>query len=355
MGILRKINRRVGLANMWFSHTGARMEIKEIEAFVHVADQGSFSRAADALGSNQPALSRLVRRLEDRLGQPLLTRNGRGAIPTAAGEVFLAHGREVLAQVQRAEQAMRNLQAAPRQKFTLGLVPHIAKFAILSLVRQLRQQFPQAAVTVVEGTSTTLLESLLMDRIDAAVMYETPRSELIVKRDLLREELYFIGPDTADLRALQSIRFKDISAYPLILSSRMHAIREVVEAQAARHRVKLTVALEVDAVTSALDLVQEGYGYALLPLNALARDDRKREVSVTRITDPTMHCRLVIATARQQAASPFIRQALDLLEERVVPLYVDYEKGLSGKVAPGLTGEFTSVLSGLRLPRPPRV
>ncbi len=332
VGILRKINCRAGLANMWFSHIGARMEIREIEAFVHVADHGSFSRAADALGSNQPALSRLVRRLEERLQQPLLSRNGRGATLTAAGEVFLAHGREVLAQVQRAEQAMRNLQAAPRQKFTLGLVPHIAKFAILSLVRQLRQQFPQAAVTVVEGTSTHLLESLLMDRIDAAVMYETPRSELIVKRDLLREELYFIGPDTAALRAQKSIPFKDISTYPLILSSRMHAIREVVEAQAARHRVKLNIALEVDAVTSALDLVQEGYGHALLPLNALARDDRPRKLSVTRITGPAMHCRLVIATARQQAASPFIRQALDVLEERVVPLYVAYEKGLPYRI-----------------------
>ena len=313
---------------MWLSHTGAPMDFREIEAFVHVADQGSFSRAAEVLGSNQPALSRLVRRLEERLQQPLLTRNGRGATPTAAGEVFLAHGREVLAQVQRAEQAMRHLQAAPRQKFTLGLVPHIAKLATLTLVRQLKQEFPQASVTVVEGTSTTLLESLLMDRIDAAVMYETPRSELIAKRDLLREELYFIGPDTAALRALKHIRFKDISAYPLILSSRMHAIREVVEAQAARHRVKLHVALEVDAITSALDLVQEGYGHALLPLNALARDDRKRQVSVTPITDPTMHCHLVIATASQQAVSPFVRQALDLLEERVVPLCVAYEKGL---------------------------
>jgi LysR family transcriptional regulator, nitrogen assimilation regulatory protein len=110
--------------------------------------------------------------------------------------VLLGHCKEILQQVQRAKDAMQSLQGSARQKFTLGLVPHIAKFAILTLVRDMRVQFPRAAITVVEGASTPLLESMLMDRIDAAIMYETPRSDLIEKRTLLREELYFIGPGT---------------------------------------------------------------------------------------------------------------------------------------------------------------
>ena len=311
------------------------MEIREIEAFVQVAIQGSFTRAADALGTNQPALSRLVRGLEVKLAQTLLVRNGRGATLTQGGETFLVHCKDILELVRRAEQAMHNLQGANGQKFTLGLVPHVAKFAIVSLVHHLRLQFPEAAITVLEGTSTMLLESLLIDRIDAAIMYETPRSDLITKRSLLQEELYFIGPARPGVVAVENMRFEDICRYPLIISSRMHAIRELVEAQASKSQVKLNIALEVDAVTSALDLVQEGYGYALLPLNALKRDERKRKLSVTRITDPILHCRLVIATARQQGASTFICNALDVLEERVVPMYVAYEQGLSRRFAGG--------------------
>ena len=286
------------------------MEIREIEAFVQVALQGSFTRAADVLGTNQPALSRLVRCLEAKLAQTLLVRNGRGATLTKGGETFLVHCKDILELVQRAEQAMHNLQGANGQKFTLGLVPHVAKFAIVSLVHHLRLQFPEAAITVLEGTSTMLLESLLIDRIDAAIMYETPRSDLITKRSLLQEELYFIGPARPGVVAAESMRFKDICRYPLIISSRMHAIRELVEAQAS-------------------------YGYALLPLNALKRDERKRKLSVTRLTDPMLHCRLVIATARQQGASTFICNALDVLEERVVPMYVAYEQGLSRRFAGG--------------------
>ncbi len=310
------------------------MELRELEAFVHVAVHGSFTRAAEILDTNQPALSRLVRHLEVELHQTLLVRNGRGAATTPAGDVLLVHCKEILQQVQRAKDAMQTLQGAVRQKFTLGLVPHIAKFAILSLVRDMRVQFPDAAITVVEGASTQLLESLLMDRIDAAVMYETPRSDLIDKRTLLREELYFIGPGAPGSQVPQSLGFKDVGQYPLVISSRMHAIREVVEAQAAKHHVTLNIVLEVDAVSSALDLVQEGYGYALLPLNALERDERKRQLSVTRITAPTLFCRLVVATGRQHPTSNFVRSALDLLEARIVPLYLAQQQALQKRTAP---------------------
>ena len=303
------------------------MELRELEAFVHVAVYRSFTRAAEILGTNQPVLSRLVRRLEVELHQTLLVRNGRGAEPTAAGAVLLVHCKEILQQVQRAKDAMQTLLGSARQKFTLGLVPHMAKFAVLSLVRDMRVQFPGAAITVVEGASTSLLESLLMDRIDAAIMYETPRSDLIEKRTLLREELYFIGPGASGA-ATETMRFKEVARYPLVMSSRTHAIREVVEAQAAKHHVKLNIALEVDAVTAALDLVQEGYGYALLPLNALERDERKRQLSVTRVSAPSLHCLLVLATSRQHPLSTFVRNALGLLEARIVPVYVAHQQAL---------------------------
>ena len=311
------------------------MELRELEAFVQVAAHGSFSRAAETLGTNQPALSRLVRRLEVELHQTLLVRNGRGAVPTAAGEALLVHCKEILHHVQQARDAMQTLQGSARQKFTLGMVPHVARFAVPSLVRDLRERFPRAAIKVVEGVSNALLESLLTDRIDAAILYETPRSEQIDKRTLLREELYLIGPPLPRGSAAGSVAFADLGRYPLIISSRMHAIREVVEAQATKQQVALQIALEVDAVGSALDLVQEGFGHALLPLNALERDGRERQLSVTRITDPVLHCRLVIATGRKHAASTFVRKALALLEERVAPLYVQQEEALTRRLGPG--------------------
>lgn len=308
------------------------MELRQIEAFVHVSVHGSFTRAAEILGTNQPALSRLVRALEVELHQTLLARNGRGAVPTAAGEVLLRHCEDILQHVKRARDAMLSLQGTARQKLALGLVSHIAQFAILPLVRDLRLEFPRARITVVEGASIALLEQLLAGSIDAAIMYETPRSELIDKRTLLREELYFVGPiPEAGASVPDKLRFAEVARYPLIISSRRHAIREVVEEQAARHQVKLNIAFEVDAVPSALDLVQEGYGFALLPLNALTRDTRKRQLSVIRVSEPTLYCRLVLATGRQLQAPSFVRTALEVLERRILPVYEEHRRVLYGQ------------------------
>lgn len=302
------------------------MDLKQLDAFVHVAEHGSFTRAAEILDTNQPALSRLVRGLEVELRQNLLLRNGRGAVLTEAGQLLLAHSKEILQHVDRAKLAMQNLQGTRHHKFNLGLVPNVAKFATLSLIRSMRAQFPHATITVAEGLSTSLVEWLMMGRIDAAILYDTPRSDLIDKRSLYREELFLIGKSSNSARASDSIQFKQIGRYPLVISSRMHAIRDLVEAQAAKHDIKLDIALEVDAVPSVLDLVQEGYGYAILPLNAIMGDALKRQFDVTRITAPTLHCRLVVATSRQHPLSPFASKALDLLEAKILPLYVDQQR-----------------------------
>jgi len=310
------------------------MDLKELEAFVHVAELGSFTRAAEVLDSNQPALSRLVRRLEVELRQTLLSRNGRGAVPTDAGQVLLAHSREILQHVDRARQAMLALQGALRQKFNLGLVPNVAKFGTVSVIQGLRTRFPRATVNVAEGVSTSLVEWLLTGRIDAAIMYDTPRSELIEKRTVYREELFLISNGARSPRVPAQIELAEIARYPLVISSRNHAIRDLVEAQAARHRIKLDIALEVDAVASVLELVQEGYGHAILPLNALMRQERnKQRLAVTRITKPSLHCPLVVATSRQHPLSAFATSALELLEAEILPLYVQQEKAFQQRSA----------------------
>ena len=89
------------------------MDLRQLEYFIRVAELGSFTRAADVLGVAQPALSRQVRLLEVELRQNLLQRHGRGAVPTEAGELLLAHGRGILHQVERARDELAQLRGYP--------------------------------------------------------------------------------------------------------------------------------------------------------------------------------------------------------------------------------------------------
>ncbi|WP_158904430.1 LysR family transcriptional regulator [Burkholderia sp. L27(2015)] len=311
------------------------MDLKQLEAFVHVAELGSFTRAANTMDTNQPALSRLVRHLEVELRHTLLERNGRGVTLTQAGQRMLAHAKGILQQVQRASQDLDELHGVLGGHFGIGITPSFAKVATNELVRGFRTSFPGATISVAQGLSTYLIEWLMMGRIDAAVLYDTFDTPLIDKRTIFTEELFLIGPHTGDDTSavanvkheeaapspLTAIPLREITRYPLVIPGRMHAIRRMVEAAAAEQGVRLRIELEVDAVTSILDLVSEGIGYAVLSLNATAGDALKRRFQVTRITEPTLLSRLAIATSSKHPLSQLAIQAIAMLESKVLPLY----------------------------------
>jgi LysR family nitrogen assimilation transcriptional regulator len=295
------------------------MNLDQLEAFVHVAELNSFTRASAILGRTQPALSRLVRQLEVDLRQNLLRRNGRGVALTEAGKVLLEYSKGILHQVDSARQALKNLQGTLDGQFKIGLAPSVSRFATLALVRRFQHQFPQASITVSEGLSTHLAEWLSMGRIDAAILYDTGDSPLVNKRPLFTEELFLIsGPQAATPAA---VPVRDLGRYPLIIPGRLHAIRMQVERHAAEQGVKLNIALEVDAVSSVLELVGEGYGHAVLPRNAVIADPMQRRFELARITDPLLHTRLAIATSNQHPMSKLATQAVAMLESEILPLY----------------------------------
>ncbi|MRW86520.1 LysR family transcriptional regulator [Pseudoduganella sp. FT26W] len=302
------------------------MNLDQLEAFVHVAELSSFTRAAAILGRTQPALSRLVRQLEVDLRQNLLRRNGRGVVLTEAGRVLLEHSKGILHQIDGARHALQNLQGTLDGNFKIGLAPSVARFATLALVHGFRQQFPQASITVSEGLSSYLAEWLAMGRIDAAIMYDTGETPLVNKRMLFSEEIFLISRPGADVPS--SIPLPHLKHYPLIIPGRLHAIRTLVEMYAAERGVQLNIALEIDAVPPLLDLVEEGFGHAALPLNAILADPRQRRFRCTRITEPGIQGRMAIATSNQHPMSRLATRAVAMLESEIMPLYEARQKNI---------------------------
>ncbi|MDA0570421.1 LysR family transcriptional regulator [Burkholderia gladioli] len=307
------------------------MDLKQLDAFVHVAELGSFTRAANTLNTNQPALSRLVRQLEVELRHTLLERNGRGVTLTPAGQRMLAHAKGLQQQVQRASQDLDELRGTPGGHFGIGITPSFARVGTLALVRRFRASFPGATLSVAQGLSTYLTEWLMMGRIDVAVLYDTFDTPSIDKRTIHTEELFLVGPGDGSGEAgperIETIALREIVRYPLVIPGRMHAIRHMVEAAAAEQGIRLNIELEVDGVASILDLVSEGIGHAVLALNAIPAELRTGRLRLTRITEPTLYSRLAIATSRRHPLPQLARQAIAMLEADVLPLY--------GATAPG--------------------
>ena len=282
------------------------MDLKQLEYFVRVAELGGFTRAALALGVAQPALSRQVRLLEVELRQNLLARDGRGAVPTDAGRLLLAHARGILHQVARAREELGRVRGALAGRVAVGLPPSLARLLAVPLTRAFRTQMPDATISISEGLSAAMQESLVNGRLDVAVLYNVrPSPELDISA-LQREELFLVQARASNPRAgaaAKSITLKALAQLPLVIPSRPNAIRMQVESEMAGIGCRPVIALEIDGVSAILDLVADGAGCAVLSRNAVASSVKPASYSLRAIRSPALRTQISMATSSQRPAT----------------------------------------------------
>src|SRR5271156_6332289 len=222
------------------------MDLKQLEYFRHVAELGSFSRAATYLSVVQPALSRQVRQLEVELGQNLFERNGRGVVLTDAGTRLLEHTRGILTQIGRARQELEDQRKGDTGHFTLGLPPSLGSSVTVPLVKAFARQLPNAQLATVEGLSAYILEWLNLGRVDCALVYNATASPSMDLQPLLDEQLFFIAPLPlrAERKKTRSMPLAELGNYALIIPSRPHAMRMSVENALAAVDATIKVAHE---------------------------------------------------------------------------------------------------------------
>ena len=288
------------------------MDLKQIEYFVKVAELGSFTRAASALSIAQPALSRQVRLLEVELRQNLLVRNGRGAMPTEAGKLLLEHGRGILHQVERAREELGRVRGALAGRVAIGMPPSIAKVLTVPLSRDFRARLPHAALSISEGLSFAMQESLINGRLDIALLYGAAATPGLEITPLLEEDLYLVQRQ-ASRKAKHSVTLKEVSTLPLIIPTRPNAIRMLVESEFAKVALQTNIALEIDGVPEILELVLDGAGCAILSKNAVNTSGHADLFSVRRIEG--LHSKLFVAVSSLRPATLTQKAMLELIQQ----------------------------------------
>ncbi len=292
------------------------MDLKQLEYFVRVAELGSFTRAALVLDVAQPALSRQVRLLEVELRQNLLVRNGRGAVPTEAGKLLLAHSHGILHQVERAREELGRVRGALAGRVAMGLPPSLARVLAVPLMRAFRQQLPEARLSISEGLTVTMQEWLVTGRLDVAVLYNAQPSPELDILPLQDEELMLVEPRPPGLPddPPLPVPLREVAGLPLVIPSRPNAIRMHVESEMANIGCRPQIALEIDGVSAILDLVADGAGVALLSRNAVASSIRPSAYRMRPISDPPLRTRLCLAVSSQRPATLTQQATLKLIQ-----------------------------------------
>jgi LysR family transcriptional regulator, nitrogen assimilation regulatory protein len=292
------------------------VDIKKLEYFVHVVDLRSFTKAASLLSIAQSALSHQVRQLEMELDQTLLYRNGRGVTPTDAGRRLLAHARGILMQVRRARDELTETRDAMVGHVILGLPPSIARLLAVPLVKSFRNSFPQGTFGVVEAMSAPIVEWLVEGRVDIGLVYNPAPLPSVEIRPLHEQDMFLVSSKAVRKnRQSKSVPLRELPRYPLIIPSRSNANRMLIDAQLAHLGLKPRIEFEIDGIASILDLVHEGYGHAVLPLNSLRGHTFGRSFTVRPIVRPKLTIQLSLVTSAQRPITPLARQSLSLIQQ----------------------------------------
>ncbi len=297
------------------------MELKQLDYFRHVAELGSFTRAASFLSVVQPVLSRQIRQLELELGQSLFERNGRGVVLTEAGSRLLEHARGILNQIGRVRQELEEQRNGDSGHFALGLPPSLGSSVTVPLVKAFSRSLPNARLATVEGLSSYILEWLDIGRVDCALVYNATASATVDLQPLLNDQLFLIAPLRARRGAAvpggERVTLEELSECPLIIPSRPHAIRMSVENSLASVGLKIRVAHEIECIPAVIDLVRQGHGCAVLTLNAVRATHWAEQVRVKPIGAPSLTTSLSIATSSQRPRGALMRKAIDVIREIV--------------------------------------
>ena len=271
------------------------MDIRQLRTFVHVAELGSFSKAAERLNIAQPALSRQIRLLEAELKAPLLVRHGRGVTLTGAGTVFLDRAAGILRQIEQARADVAAEAGDVGGQVSLGMPPSVGFVLAGPLAEDFRRTYPKVRLKIVEGVGAFVHEWMVGGRLDVGVLYQPEPSRHLETTPLWREDLYLFAAADAGLDPSRPAPLASLARHPLILPSAGHGLRGLLERHAARHEIELHVEIEVDATRIQKELVARGLGYSVLPFASIAEEVREGILSAAPIAAPTIPRRVVLA------------------------------------------------------------
>ncbi len=251
------------------------MDLKHLQALVGIADTGSFSAAAEALGTVQSNISAHVARLERELEVVLVDR-ATGRL-TEEGDVVVARARRMMGELDAMVADVVAMRHEVRGNVRLGMIGTTGRWLVPRLFEELRAQHPQIELTVADGTNTTLEPQLVTGQLDVAAISMPTLSDELSSSPLFEEDLVLVIPVTHPIaRSSGPLPLRALADLRLLLPAPGTALRQELDAAARRAGVELHAAMQLDGIRLIASLTFDGHGPAILPATAIPAHMRRQ-------------------------------------------------------------------------------
>jgi LysR family nitrogen assimilation transcriptional regulator len=289
------------------------MDLKQLRAFVTVAETGNVTRASGLLNLVQPAVSRQLRMLEEDLGTELFDRSRHGMQLTAAGKTMLEYARRILNEVARAKAEIQPTDGPVSGIVTIGLLASTSDLLSTMLIAAVAERYPHIRLRLTVGYAGHLQGWLEAGDMDAALLYGQKDKPNLQVKALLEESLWLVAPPLARLSRKKPVPLERVAQEPFILPAAPQGLRAAIEHAATQGGVALKVFAETNDVNVQKALVAQGYGWTILPVVAVATEVERGVLSAAPLASPGLRRTIVLAMPSSRQATAPVRCVVNTL------------------------------------------
>ncbi len=259
------------------------MDLPQLEMFLAVAEEGSFTRAGERLHVSQSAVSRQIGLLERELGGRLFHRDGRRTSLTHAGELLAATASSLSRQLADVAGQISDVHELRSGRLRLAGGMSVCMYILPRLLKRYRALHPEVDLRVTAGTSEAVLRKLRSHEVDLALL-----TLPVLERDMevvpvLKEEMVVVTAPGHPLVARATVDPRELGRYPLILYELGSRTREAVENFLREQNVRYEVAMETENAEIIKAMVANGNGITVLSHATVAADLRHKRLAFARL------------------------------------------------------------------------
>ena len=296
------------------------MNLKQLQSFARVAEQGSLARAAAASDVAESLISRHIAALEEAWGDRLFERTGRGMALSEFGRRMLPEVRAALDQVERLGEVARESAGVPRGTVHVGVLPSLSPQLLPLLFADLRAHAPGVSLHATEGFSGNLDEQIASGRLDIAVINRYGPGSARAEEALGAADTWLVGRPGHALLREDTVPFKALAGVPLVLPAAPNGLRVVLDQLSRRHGVQLDVVMAVESSGSMKDVARSGHACTLLPLMAVREELARGTLAAARVVKPGIRRTIALALTTQRPLSRAARHVASRIRALAPPL-----------------------------------
>lgn len=307
------------------------MDLFQMETFMAVAEERSFSRAAARLHRTQPAVSQLIRKLESEIEEVLFDRAAREATLTAAGELLREYAERLLNLRGEATTALSEFRSLQRGRLNLAANEYTSLY-LLSVLDAFRRLSPQIKVTVQRSLASRMSEELMQHAVEFGIISYRPDDPQVRSIMVYRDELVFCMHPRHPLARAKQVSIHQLGAENFIAHNIPSPLRQKVVQAFRRHRTPLNMGVELPSLEAIKRFVAMGNGVALLPGLTARPEIERGELVQLQVPELVFEHRLRLVHRRHatlsHAAIAFLKVVESMAKELGDPFYFQVERSL---------------------------